>query len=158
MCSDHGLDSLLFHFSITLKFPTFTEVAFFKQILFEKEKMCTLSQKFYFKECSVLRKKLWMDTLKRCQDVYHSMKYNSEDLKTTKMFQTWGLVNKIVLILLWLIFFFLLLNASSPRLWVLGEERHCSTHLCVCSINICNMKGFTTKWLIRQRKMLGTTE
>ena len=49
-----------------------------------------------------------MDTLKRCQDVYHSMKYNSEDLKTTKMFQTWGLVNKIVLILLWLIFFFII--------------------------------------------------
>lgn len=70
-----------------------------------------------------------MDTLKRCQDVYHSMKYNSEDLKTTKMFQMWGLVNKTVLILLWVDFFLLLLNASSPRLWVLGEERHCCTHL-----------------------------
>lgn len=25
-------------------------------------------------------------------DVYHSTEYNSEDLETTKMFQSWGLV------------------------------------------------------------------
>lgn len=155
MCSDHRWNSLLFHFSITLKFPKFTEVAFFKQILFEKEKMCTLSQKFYFKECSVLRKKLWMDTLKRCQDVYHSMKYNSEDLKTTKMFQTWGLVNKIVLILLCVDFFFKCLLTQNVGSWRRKTLFH---FLRVCSINICNMKGFTTKWLIRQRKMLGPTE
>ena len=54
--------------------------------------MCTLSQKFYFKACCVLMKKLWMDTHKRYQDVYHSAEHNSEDLETTKMFQSWGLV------------------------------------------------------------------